>query len=151
MFVRTESGAAKDVDIASVTKENYIVPESEKSLYHVVMENKKYDEKTGVKISRPRLQKFNVPTFKKLRSNFERQGFEIVVIYDPTEYIKTFGEKIKTANDAARQKAISDAVNKAVAEANAKKDAEIQAAVDAAVKKALPEMATKKQSNNSKG
>lgn len=144
MFVRTDDGKMKDVEIEKVTKDNYIVPEGEKMCFHVIMEIKQYHPKTGEKISRPRLQKFNVPTFKKLRSNFERQGFEIVVIYDPTEYIKTFGEKIKTANDAARQKAISDAVNKAVAEANAKKDAEIQAAVDAAVKKALSEMATKK-------
>lgn len=140
MFIKTEDGGRKDVDLSQVTKENYIVSETEKGFYHVVMEVKQYDPKTGAKISVPRLQKFNAPTFKKLRDNFERQGYTMNILYDPTEYIKAKGETFAQQ----RANAAQDSIKAAVAAALAEQEKVFQARIDAAVKAALAEKKTKK-------
>lgn len=108
----------KDVDILKVTAENYIVPDREKHLFHVTMEIKKFDPNTGDRISRPRVQKFNARMFKFLKEKFEKQGYTITVLYDPTEYLKD-AENAK----GNRQKAVRQAeIDAAVAKALAKKD-----------------------------
>ena len=140
MFVKTEDGKQKDVDLLQVTKENYIVPDSEKTFFHVVMEIKKFDANTGARISRPRLQKFDSITFKRLRDNFERQGYTLEILYDPTDYIKEFGGKLQTANAAAQKQRIDAAVKAALAA----HEADIQSRIDAAVKAALAEKKAKK-------
>lgn len=150
MFVRTDDGKMKDVELDKVTKDNYIVPEGEKMCFHVIMEIKQYHPKTGDKISRPRLQKFKAGTFKQLRPNFERQGYDINVLYDPTEYIKEVGEKAEQAKEKAAQMRIETAVKSALA----KQEADFQKRIDEAVAAALaknqqPKEKTEKQ--HSKG
>lgn len=140
MYVRTDDGKMKDVEIEKVTKDNYIVPEGEKMCFHVIMEIKQYHPKTGEKISRPRLQKFKAGAFKQLRPNFERQGYEIIVLYDPTEYIKEVGENAKKA----KEKAAQDRINTAVKSALAAQEADIQQRIDEAVTNALAKAKTKK-------
>ena len=131
----TEDGGRKDVDLSQVTKDNYIVPETEQGFYHVVMEVKQFDPKTGAKISVPRLQ-----TFKKLRDNFERQGYTMEILHDPTEYIKAKGETLAKQ----RANAAQDSIKAAVAAALAEQEKAFQARIDAAVKAALADKKTKK-------
>ena len=140
MFIMTEDGGRKDVDLSQVTKDNYIVPETEQGFYHVVMEVKQFDPKTGAKISVPRLQKFNAQTFKKLRDNFERQGYTMEILHDPTEYIKAKGETLAKQ----RANAAQDSIKAAVAAALAEQEKAFQARIDAAVKAALADKKTKK-------
>lgn len=140
MFVKTEDGNVRDVELSQVTKENYIVPEGEQGFYHVVMEVKQYDPKNGAKISTPRVQKFNPQTFKKLKDNFERQGYTMVILYDPTEYIKTKGETLAKQKANAEKERIDAAVKSALAA----QEKTMQERIDAAVKAALAEKKTKK-------
>lgn len=140
MFVKTDDGKMKDVEIDKVTKDNYIVPEGEKMCFHVIMEIKQYHPKTGDKISRPRLQKFKAETFKKLRPNFERQGYDINVLYDPTEYIKEVGENARQIKEKAEKNRIETAVKSALAE----QEANFQKRIDEAVAAALANKQTKK-------
>lgn len=105
----------KDVDILKVTAENYIVPDREKHLFHVTMEIKKFDPNTGDRISRPRVQKFNARMFKFLKEKFEKQGYTITVLYDPTEYLKDAKNAKGNRQKAARQAEIEAAVAKALA------------------------------------
>lgn len=145
MFVRTEDGTLKDVEIGSITKDNYIVPEGERDCYHVIMENKQFNPKTGDKISRPRLQKFKAVTFKKLRSNFERQGYTLEIVYDPTAYIAEVGDNARKIRANAEQQRINEAVRIALAE----QEKTIQARIDKAVAQALAESkkTTRKEKN----
>jgi len=105
----------KDVDILKVTAENYIVPDGEKHLFHVTIEIKKFDPNTGERISRPRLQKFNARMFAFLKEKFEKQGYTITVLYDPTEYLKDAKNAKGNRQKAARQAEIDAAVAKALA------------------------------------
>ena len=93
MFVKTDDGGKKDVEITAVTKDNYIVPDKEKHLWHVTMEIPTFDPKNGKRISRPKLQKFGAKTFHALRESWEKQGYTITVLHDPTAYLEALAEK----------------------------------------------------------
>lgn len=141
MFVRTDDGTMRDVELTAVNKDNYIVPDGERAFYHVIMENKQYDPKTGAKLSRPRLQKFKAATFKKLRPNFERQGYTLDILYDPTAYIAEVGDNAKKIKATAEQQRIDAAVKKALAE----QEETMQQRIDAAVKAVLAERPKKEK------
>ena len=143
MFVKTEDGGKKDVEITAVTKDNYIVPDKEKHLWHVTMEIPTFDPKNGKRISRPKLQKFGAKTFHALRESWEKQGYTITVLYDPTAYLDELKAKGTTVQRAARQAEIDAIVAKKIAE----KEAEMEQRISAAVEKALAEkQGTKKKS-----
>ena len=125
--MRTEDGKIKDViDLTKVTANNYIVPENEKNLYHTTIEIRRFDPKTGRRLSVPRIQKFGKKIFESnIIDNLRRQGYEITVLYDPSEWLA----------ERANEKALRTAERKRLAEEQ--RAAEIQSAVDAAVAKAL--------------
>lgn len=127
MQILTEDGNRKDViDLTKVTASNYIVPEDEMNLYHTKIEIRRFDPKTGQRLSVPRIQKFGKKIFESnLIDNLRRQGYEITVLYDPSEWLSL----------KAEEKRLKAAEKKRIAEEQ--KAAEIQAAVDAAVAKAL--------------
>jgi ribosomal protein S8 len=78
----------KDVPILEVTPENYIVPEGEKQSYHVVQEVTTFDQRTGKRLSKPRIQKYGAKEFPSIARILKQQGYEITVLYDPTQYLK---------------------------------------------------------------
>lgn len=78
----------KDVPITEVTAENYIVPEGEEGSYHVIQEVKTFDQRTGKRLSQPRVQKYGAKEFKQIGRILKQQGYEITVLYDPTEWLK---------------------------------------------------------------
>lgn len=132
----------RDTAIENLTPENYLVPKGEEMTYHCVIEVVQYDNKTGQKISRPRVQKFGKKMFESIvRDSLMKQGYEIKVLYNPNDYIKS--QKAKAAEDAKAKKqaeqekfdaAVAAAVAKALAEKEAADKAKAEAAADPAPK-----------------
>ena len=116
----------RDVPVEKLTAENYVVPAGEERSYHALIEVVQFDPKTGKKLSKARVQKFGKKTFDgSVRASLLKQGYDIRILHDPTEWLKEQREK---------------AAAKAKADAEAKKKAEqerFDAAVAAAVEKAL--------------
>lgn len=116
----------RDTPILKLTPDNYIVPKGEEKAYHVVIEVRQFDQKTGARISKPRVQKFGKKAYENgIAESLRKQGYDLLVLHDPNEWIRTHKEEA-----AARAKA--------KAEADAKAEQErFDAAVAAAVAKAL--------------
>jgi hypothetical protein len=132
MLVKFENGV-KDVDLLEVTKENYIVPQGEEKVYHVLIEQRKFDPNTGKRLSRPRIQKFGKKMFESLiQQNLPMQGYTLDILWNPNTYLQQLEEQKKIK--AAEQKA----------KAEAKMQEKIEAAVDAALQK----KSGKKKSND---
>lgn len=123
MLVKFENGV-KDVDILNVTAENYIVPENEKHVYHCKIERRKFNQETGARLSRPRIQKFNQKIFETLISKrLPLQGYTIEILHNPNTYLAEM-EKQKRESAERTKKAQED-----------KMKAQIDAAVEAAIEK----------------
>lgn len=112
--------------IEKLTAENYVVPKGEERFYHVVLEVRQFDQKTGARISRPRVQKFGKKMYEAhINASLCKQGYSITVLHDPNEWLK---ENRAKAEQAAKERA----------EAKAKAEQEkFDAAVAAAVAKEL--------------
>lgn len=116
----------RDTPIERLTPENYVVPKGEEKAYHVVIEVKQFDPKTGKRLSTPRVQKFGKKTFEShVQDSLRKQGYDLLVLHDPNEWLRAHKEEA-----AARAKA------KAEADAKAERE-RFDAAVAAAVAKAL--------------
>lgn len=124
----------------NVTADNYKVPQGEEGIYHVVLEVKEFDRKTGERTSVPRVQKFGVNAFETSFPNLKRLGYDVRVVYDPTSWLE---EQAKKAEEQEQQSAQSaaEAQKAAIEEALEKQRKEFeekqQAAIDEAVAKAL--------------
>lgn len=134
----------RDTPIDKLTAENYVVPKGEERSYHCVIEVVHYDQKTGKKLSQPRVQKFGRKMFEAVvRDSLARQGYAVTVLHDPREWIKAHKEQAEASAKAAaeaRKKAEKEKFDAAVAEAVAKalaaqKAAEPEAQQDAEPKK----------------
>ncbi|MBQ1293911.1 MAG: hypothetical protein IIY21_07710 [Clostridiales bacterium] len=79
--------ATKDVPIVEVTAENYIVPRGEEDTYHCKIEQTQYNPRNGKRLSRPRIQKFESKMYPQVARNLRQQGWDIEVLYDPTEFL----------------------------------------------------------------
>lgn len=136
MRVKTATeGKTKDVAITDVTPENYIVPSNEQHLYHCVIEVRKFDSETGKRLSVPRIQKFGKKSFENgILDALKKQGYTIIVLHEPNEYVKAQAEaKAKAEEKAARAAAQQKAAEaKAKAEEKAALKAEILAELKAA-------------------
>jgi len=127
MQVRTEEGQIKDVNILDVTPENFIVPKGEEDCYHCRIEVKKFNQDTGKRISKPRMQVFGKKFFESFGlHNLRKQGFTVDVMHDPNKWLqeneaKLEAEKQKKAEACAKAKA--EAAEAAEAEKKAMKEA----------------------------
>lgn len=124
MQVRTEEGQIKDVNILDVTPENFIVPKGEEDCYHCRIEVKKFNQDTGERISKPRMQIFGKKFFESFGlHNLRKQGFTVDVMHDPNKWLqeneaKLEAEKQKKAEAGAKAKAeAAEAEKKAMKEA----------------------------------
>lgn len=103
----------KDVSILEVTPENYIVPKGEEGSYHCIIEQKNFNPSTGQRISRPRVQKFEAKMWPTLQRNLKLQGWDIIILYDPTAWLKEQEAKAElTAAEIAKAKAEAEAKRK---------------------------------------
>ena len=122
----------RDTPIEKLTADNYIVPKGEEKDYHAIIEVVQYDPKTGVKLSKPRVQKFGRKTFENhVQASLRKQGYAVTILHDPNQWLKEQAVKAaaKAKADAeAKAKADEEKFNKAVAAAVAaelaKRDAE---------------------------
>lgn len=124
MQMRTEEGKTKDVNILDVTPENFIVPKGEEDCYHCRIEVKKFNQDTGERISKPRMQVFGKKFFESFGlHNLRKQGFTVDVMHDPNKWLqeneaKLEAEKQKKAEAGAKAKAeAAEAEKKAMKEA----------------------------------
>lgn len=118
----------RDLPIEKLTPDNYIVPQGEERAYHAVIEVKQFDPKTGVRLSRPRVQKFGKKMFEAhIFDSLRKQGYDVIILHDPNKWI-------------AEQKMIAEQRAKEQAVAKAKAEQErFDEAVRAAVARALAE------------
>lgn len=122
--MRTEEGQIKDVNILDVTPENFIVPKGEEDCYHCRIEVKKFNQDTGERISKPRMQVFGKKFFESFGlHNLRKQGFTVDVMHDPNKWLQENeaeleAEKQKKAEAGAKAKAeAAEAEKKAMKEA----------------------------------
>lgn len=119
----------RDTAIEKLTPDNYIVPKGEEMTYHAIIEVVQYDPKTGKRLSKPRVQKFERKIFEThVWASLKKQGYTITILHDPNEWIK-----------AEQAKAVERAKQQAAAKAKAEQ-AKFDAAVAAAVAKELAKM-----------
>lgn len=120
----------RDTPIERLTPENYVVPKGEERAYHAVIEVKQFDQKTGKRISQPRVQKFGKKSFEThVADSLRKQGYEILILHDPNAWIKEQQAKAAERAEAeaearkqAEQKRFDDAVAEAVAKELAKRE-----------------------------
>ena len=114
--------ATKDVPVMEVTAENYIVPRGEEDTYHCKIEQTQFNPRNGKRMSKPRIQKFNAKMYPSLARNLRQQGWDIEVLYDPTEFLKEQEAKRQEMQEMTyKQRQEADAKRKA-AERQALKD-----------------------------
>ena len=125
MRVRFGNGT-KDVPLIEVTRENYIVPQGEENTYHCRIEQKQFHPRTGKRLSVPRIQKFDAKMFTSLQRNLKMQGWDVEILYDPTEFLKEQEAKVAEMKqltyqqrkelEAARKKQEREAMKKEILE-----------------------------------
>lgn len=121
MQVRTEEGQIKDVNILDVTPENFIVPKGEEDCYHCRIEVKKFNQDTGERISKPRMQVFGKKFFESFGlHNLRKLGFTVDVMHDPNKWLQENEAKLEAEK---QKKAEAGAKAKAEAEKEAMKEA----------------------------
>ena len=136
----------KDVPLTEVTTENYIVPKGEETLYHVVQELRQFDQKTGRRLSRPVLQKYDVKVWAKQKKALLSWGYDLVIVHDPAEYIRKRDEEMQRTADERRRKA-QEAEQKRKADERAALKAELKAEL---LKEMEAEAVGKTKKSNSK-
>lgn len=114
----------KDVPITEVTPENYIVPDGEQGDYHCIIEIKQFDPKTGRRLSKPRVQKFDVKVWQTgIERNLRQQGYDVTVLHNPTDWLREQEEKLKqTAAQRAEAARKAEEKRKAAERAALKKE-----------------------------
>ena len=121
----------KDVPIVEVTPENYIVPKGEEDTFHCRIEQTQFNQRNGKRLSRPRIQMFEAKMSPSVARNLRQQGWDIVVLYDPTDYLAEREAKRAQLRDLTFQQRKELEEKRKVAERKALKDeilAELKAA-----------------------
>ena len=116
--------STKDVPIVEVTAENYIVPKGEQDTFHCRIEQKQFNPQTGKRLSKPIIQKFDAKMYPSVARNLRQQGWDIEVLYDPTDFLEE--------REAKRQE-LQEMTYKQRIEAEAKRKADEKAALKAEI------------------
>lgn len=89
-----------------LNESNYVCPQDEVKLYHVIQEVKEFNPKTGQRISVPVLQKYKRKTFElDILPRLPRLGYTLRVVFDPVKYESIISETRRAAQLAARAEA----------------------------------------------
>jgi hypothetical protein len=107
MRVKAETeGKTKDVGLLDVTPENFIVPKGEESFYHCRIEVVKFNQETGERISRPRMQVFGKKFFETFGlHNLRKMGYKVDIMHDPNVWEAANKEKIEASKRAKAEAA----------------------------------------------
>lgn len=94
----------RDLPIEQITSENYVVPSGEEMVYHVKIEVKQFNSKTGERISRPRIQKFGMKTWESsVRDSLRKQGYTMEILHDPNTWIAENRAQIESLKAQKRE------------------------------------------------
>lgn len=94
----------RDLPIEQITSENYVVPRGEEMVYHVKIEVKQFNSKTGEKVSRPRIQKFGMKTWESsVRDSLRKQGYTMEILHDPNTWIAENRAQIESLKEQKRE------------------------------------------------
>ena len=94
----------RDLPIEQITSENYVVPRGEEVVYHVKIEVKQFNPKTGERISRPRIQKFGMKTWESsVRDSLRKQGYTMEILHDPNTWIAQNRAQIESLKAQKRE------------------------------------------------
>lgn len=94
----------RDLPIEQITSENYVVPRGEEHDYHVKIEVKQFNSKTGERISRPRIQKFGMKTWESsVRDSLRKQGYTMEILHDPNTWIAENRAQIESLKAQKRE------------------------------------------------
>lgn len=94
----------RDLPIEQITSENYVVPRGEEIVYHVKIEVKQFNSKTGEKVSRPRIQKFGMKTWESsVRDSLRKQGYTMEILHDPNTWIAENRAQIESLKAQKRE------------------------------------------------
>lgn len=74
---------AKDTDAPTNTTPSYPVKPEEKGMYHVRLDKKAFDQKTGKKLSKDFVQIFEKNEWKSMEAELLRQGYDIEILHTP--------------------------------------------------------------------
>lgn len=100
--MKTKDG--RDLPIAEITAENYIVPKGEENLYHVKQKIAQHDTRTGKDLLKPCIQKYGKRMFETIvYDNLLRLGYTVEVLHKPGAIAKDEPETVpaKEEQDAA--------------------------------------------------
>lgn len=88
--------SGKNLSILDMTADEYICPPGQELLFHVKLENKHFDSKTGERTSKPRIQKFGRKAFNSmLYPSLLRLGYTVEILHDPEVWIKQNGDPFR--------------------------------------------------------
>ena len=94
----------RDLPIEQITSENYVVPRGEEMVYHVKIEVKQFNSKTGERISRPRIQKFGMKIWESsVRDSLRKQGYTMEILHDPNTWIAENRAQIESLKAQKRE------------------------------------------------
>ena len=94
----------RDLPIEQITSENYVVPSGEEMVYHVKIEVKQFNSKTGERVSRPRIQKFGMKTWESsVRDSLRKQGYTMEILHDPNTWIAENRAQIESLKAQKRE------------------------------------------------
>ena len=94
----------RDLPIEQITSENYVVPRGEEIVYHVKIEVKQFNSKTGERVSRPRIQKFGMKTWESsVRDSLRKQGYTMEILHDPNTWIAQNRAQIESLKAQKRE------------------------------------------------
>lgn len=67
------------------SEDDYPVNAKELHLFHVELEKREFDQKTGKKLSKPFVQKFTKSEWAIAEKRLQSQGYTTIVLFDPNE------------------------------------------------------------------
>lgn len=104
--MQTRTTAGELANLEKLTAATYAVPAGEEHLYHVLQETKKYDENTGQKRTKPRVQKYGKKIFESnVHSSHKKRKMSLVILHDPNEWLRENAEKVKQAQAQREERA----------------------------------------------
>lgn len=94
----------RDLPIADMTAENYVVEEKDKGFFHIKIQRKVHDKDRQEYFYRTRIQKFGVKEWGIVQKELLKTQETLFVLYDPTDYLaKKATEKRESKGDSAKQ------------------------------------------------
>lgn len=80
-----------------ITPETYAGPsnEDEKRMFHVKIEQKRFDAESGERLTLPNIIKVGLLQFQQSYKHWKTQKYDIVILYDPREYLSKLQETVQ--------------------------------------------------------